>query len=629
MKKIIFVILSCWISFAVFGQVKPTMAILPFTGGSGDEGETLAELFSFDYTLTSAFMPLPRTSINTAINREQNFQMDSGYTNPETISRIGRQLGAKYILAGSIAEVGGKKLIIVTIMQIENLQLIAGEWKPYSNVDEFRYNRLLEFTTNIIPDAQKDTSKLQKLAVLPFQMPTGKNEADTLAQILAVEIAQHGVYAVYPRTRTLEQVQREYNNQLNGNTADEYAITIGKGDNPLLAMSVVARDSGNNKRFNAAVINVESGGQVNGKTFEYHGYNSLGDDTLSTIREIALQLGGGRKTVKNYTVFNSQTFYDTINDINKKIAGVYTITLTGNITVDRNIDFLGNANKFITIKGDGRERSINYDNTYGKFFDVPWEIFLTLDNNLILNSRGGGILVHDGGRLKMEGGTINATGFDDGVSVNGSNSQFSMKNGNIKGVRNGVSIGNGGTFSMENGTISGCESSGVSVDKDGTFYMSGGTISGNSGGGVSVTGSFVMRGGAISNNTKNGPGGGVCVLYGTFTMSGGTISGNSATGTDAIGRPASGGGVVVMAGNFNLQETGIISNNIANGTGGGVSVQSGVFIKIGGTIEANNKANRGGNVVYVESLKQRVRNSAAGPSVYLDSQKEGAAGGWE
>ena len=40
-------------SFAVFA--KENLAILPFTGGQGDEGETIAELFSFNDRLNDVF----------------------------------------------------------------------------------------------------------------------------------------------------------------------------------------------------------------------------------------------------------------------------------------------------------------------------------------------------------------------------------------------------------------------------------------------------------------------------------------------------------------------------------------------------------------------------------------------
>ncbi|MDR2808608.1 MAG: hypothetical protein LBB43_06355 [Spirochaetaceae bacterium] len=48
----------------------------------------------------------------------------------------------------------------------------------------------------------------------------------------------------------------------------------------------------------------------------------------------------------------------------------------------------------------------------------------------------------------------------------------------------------------------------------------------------------------------------------------------------------------------------------------------------GGTIDATNSVPNG-KVVYVNSSPVKVRNSAAGPSVYMDNRVAGSAGGWE
>ena len=100
--KRIFVLVFILVMIAGFAFAKDNLAILPFTGGQGDEGETIAELFSFDLQLNNVFNPIPRTSITRAINSEQGFQMNSGMTDADTIVSIGKQLGAQYVVAGSI-----------------------------------------------------------------------------------------------------------------------------------------------------------------------------------------------------------------------------------------------------------------------------------------------------------------------------------------------------------------------------------------------------------------------------------------------------------------------------------------------------------------------------------------------
>jgi hypothetical protein len=194
---------------------------------------------------------------------------------------------------------------------------------------------------------------------------------------------------------------------------------------------------------------------------------------------------------------------------------------------------------------------------------------------------------------------------------------------------------NGGTISGNTGTSSG---GGVFVG-GGNFTMSGGEISGNTslnlGGGVHVMdGTFTMNGGTISDNTAYN-GGGVYVST-TFTMSGGEISGNTSS--------MYGGGVYVDIVAVFTMRGGKISGNICSNMGGGVFVNyiNSNFTKIGGgTIygytsgdASSNVANSSnivnhGHAVYVYDTPVKRRETTAGPTVNLDSTKNGAAGGWE
>jgi hypothetical protein len=150
-------------------------------------------------------------------------------------------------------------------------------------------------------------------------------------------------------------------------------------------------------------------------------------------------------------------------------------------------------------------------------------------------------------------------------------------------------------FSLSGGKISGNTAfGGGGVYTGGVFEMTGGKISNNKavdgsggddvdGGGVYVgeAGSFTMSGDAvIDSNTAHRYGGGVCVTYrALFSLSGGKISGNTA---------ASGGGVGVWFGSFNMSD-GTITNNKATNYGGGVYnwYGYGTINKSGGEISGN------------------------------------------
>jgi TolB-like protein len=517
MKNIFLVMFLSYIGFVGYAQNKPTIAVLPFTGGSVEDGETIAELFSFDSTINSVFSPIPRTSINSAIRREQSFQMSGGMTDPDTISRIGHQLGARYIVAGTITNLGSQRLLIISIMRIDNLQQIAGDWRSYNDIGEIQ-DKLPEMARDIIAASKKDTSRLPRLAVLPFQTPRGDREADALSQILAVEIVRSGTYAVYPRTKTLEQIQQEYRNQLNGDTADNQAIAIGRGDNPLLALSGAVRGLGAKRRmFNAAIINVESGVQTKG---DYVNFDAIEEGLIS------MRLLGGKLTGVDLSIITTtEQFKEIINYINLQGVGDYTITIGGNFVVDWQVRFAANARKTITITGDNTERTIRNIRLY-----VPKDITLILRNNLRLDGNGINsrvITVDESGILRIDSG-ITVTGSAGGGIIVGKYARFDMSGGNI----------NNNTLNYQTGLSYGA-GAGVFVDESGTFTMNGGTISNNIytggnygyGGGVFLGDrtTFRMNGGVISGNMAiYGGGVGYNGDRAVFIKTGGTISNNSA-----------------------------------------------------------------------------------------------------
>jgi hypothetical protein len=486
------------------------------------------------------------------------------------------------------------------------------------------------------------------LAVLPVRLSGGadEKEADTLAQILAVHLVQSGKYAVYPRTKSLEQVQDEYKNQFNGDVADEYLPHIGMGTNPRLVLSVTTRRLGRLNKFNAAVINLETGVQETGEAVDYE---SLADG-MQVMEELALRLSGqenvlvqreAERALYNPVVGTQSAFAQAVAAINSdKAGGTYTITLNGNF-VSNPVGFTGDVRKTITLKGDGTTRAIA-NNADKALFALSAGITLILENGVTLNGNGKEAPLVDvqGGTLRMNSGSTVRSAQSCGVFVPGGGT-FTMTGGEISG-NTGRSSGssrygggvyvNNGTFTMSGGTISNNTASsvggGVFVNSSGTFTMSGGTISNNtasdnSGGVYMNNGTFTMSGGTISGNSATRyDGGGVRVNSGMFTMSGGTISGNSAAN--------SGGGVFVDGGGtFTMSGGTINGNSAANYGGGGVYVSSGTFTKSGGgTIDATNSAPKG-KVAYVYSSPAKVRNSAAGPSVYMDNRVSGSVGGWE
>jgi TolB-like protein len=301
--NVLFIALFVLTSLSLFA--KDNLAILPFTGGQGDEGETIAELFSFNDRLKDVFIPIPRTSITQAVEREQLFQMDSGMTNFKTIVAIAQQLGARYVVAGHITSIGNNKLLVISIIDIRNLQQVTGDYQTYTNMLDIR-NKLPNMAANIIQATQRNTASLPKLAVVPVQLQGGVDQrvADTLTQILSIHLIRSGKYTVYPRTSSLEQVKEEYNMQ-SAFAAERNKISQGLGENPNLVLSVVARKLENVNMFNAVIIDLFTGGQVIGRSVDYRDIDEgiramekLTIELTSTAEEIAQQDAKAQKKAK-------------------------------------------------------------------------------------------------------------------------------------------------------------------------------------------------------------------------------------------------------------------------------------------------------------------------------------------
>jgi TolB-like protein len=461
--------------------VKYTLAILPFTGGENEDGETIAELFSFDPTLNKVFAPMPRTSINRAISSEQKLQMDAGMTDPDTIIAIGKQLGAQYIVAGNITSLGNNKLLVISIIRIDRRQQVAGAFQTYTDIEEIQ-GKLPEMTTSIAKTIKIDTSELLRLAVVPFQLreSTSESNANVLAQILAINIVDNGAYAIYPRSATLEQVQDEYDKQVSGNTVDANLVDMGKGENPQFVLYGTARKLGSTRNmFNVSIIDLGSGVQKKGASVNYESI----DDGRDSMKKLASELAGVNVT-SNYTVNTAETFRAAIAGINAASARDYTITVTGDFAAG-NITFATNALKTITLRGDEKvTRSIS-NNADATLFTLSYGITLVLGNNIRLNGNGRkGRLVDIArdGTLRLEtGATISGSSNDNGGGVWVNGGTFTMSGGTISGntaIGGGGVYVNGGTFTMSDGTISGNTAIGVYINSGGAFTKTGGTIDG-------------------------------------------------------------------------------------------------------------------------------------------------------
>jgi len=207
---------------------------------------------------------------------------------------------------------------------------------------------------------------------------------------------------------------------------------------------------------------------------------------------------------------------------------------------------------------------------HGDEFSYPAKTGTASVSGGIINLGTCGILVKDGSKLTLAGGTVFGNGHVS-KEVSGPG-------------RGGVVVEKGGAFTMTGGTVAYNATDetldGGGVCNAGTFTMSGGVICANNsrnGGGVYNEGTFTLSGGVIKNNGAY-IGGGVYVAKGAFTMKAGEISGNNAVNDDNENtREGFGAGVYVYSlGEFNMSG-GRITGNTASTHGGGVFVGDGTY----------------------------------------------------
>jgi len=294
MKKtsILFLLLTAALLLpnTAFMQSKPRLAIFPFTGVGGADGETIAMLLGNREEISSVFTVVPRTKNVEAIMKEQRFQR-SGLTDSDTIYELGKHMNADYVAVGHIVKLGeSKKLVFISIIHVETFQLIAGEYKEYENLPEIR-GYLPDMSKELSKFSLRKTSGLPKLAVAPFNISKAGvdvGDAEVLAQILAIEIAKSGKYAALPRTTIIEAVMKEQEKQREGLTDPNTIKAIGKATNAEYVLAGTISSLGSMNLFLAQILNVEDGYQSKGADVEYKDIT----DGLTKMGELSYILTG-------------------------------------------------------------------------------------------------------------------------------------------------------------------------------------------------------------------------------------------------------------------------------------------------------------------------------------------------
>jgi hypothetical protein len=283
------VILAFIVSPSIEAQAKKRLAILPFSGGDAQDGETISILLSNQRTLLDAFTVQPRNSAIDRIMGEQQFQRQSGLINVDAISEVGKLNTADLVVSGYIAKLNETNLILISIIDVTEIQQIAGVYQTYRSIEEIR-GLLPGLSQRLVEASRRSSQNLPSLAVPSFSVPSNVNATDAmvLAQILATEITNSGKYAVFPRTNSVDDVLREARFQRSGQTADAMALGTSRNIDFILSSNVLGL--GRMNLFAAQILNIEGGNAIIGADREYQDMSDGVSKDL--MREIASELTG-------------------------------------------------------------------------------------------------------------------------------------------------------------------------------------------------------------------------------------------------------------------------------------------------------------------------------------------------
>ena len=280
-------------SIASISSKKGSIALFPLTGGSIEDGETIISRLGRQGVMNDAFEKitvLTRSNIS-ALDFERGFQLYSGLTDPDSIFQIGRDLNAAYVIAGYLTKLGNRNLIILSIMEVDSLRQIAGEYRIYDTLSQVN-SMIPELANNLVAAVSRDTDDLPGLSVPPFDFSTdiiSQNDAMVLAQILSCELSKSGGFAVLPRTEDIQTVLAELRRQRSGIVNTERLSRLGAGYNADYVLSGKVERLGGINMLAVDVLSVEDGSSYKGHDAVYTNFSQ---ESITLMQEFAAVLTG-------------------------------------------------------------------------------------------------------------------------------------------------------------------------------------------------------------------------------------------------------------------------------------------------------------------------------------------------
>ncbi|MDR0685171.1 MAG: hypothetical protein LBF83_08580 [Spirochaetaceae bacterium] len=189
-------------------QPLPRLAVLPFISGEAI-ADDLEEIFAWRLANTPGiqryYTIVPITpQIRKNIKQEQTY--NSAFD-------AGEEVHADYVMVSFVRTIGRQWILYTVILDVRTKELITGDYKKIDFLDDIPV-QFPAMTTKMMASLSRKKANVPKLAVDVCEMPPIENiKADVpavLTQLLANEMANNGVFRVFPRTDNIDAATIAY-----------------------------------------------------------------------------------------------------------------------------------------------------------------------------------------------------------------------------------------------------------------------------------------------------------------------------------------------------------------------------------------------------------------------------------
>jgi formylglycine-generating enzyme required for sulfatase activity/TolB-like protein len=174
--------------------------ILPLIGIPKTDGENAALFISNVRELNAAYNVYNPRLVSQEINIA-NRPVPSVDLIDRDLIALGKRYEADYVLAGHITNLGDRRVLIMTMVNVETAQLVTGGYREIRNIGDIHV-LLPSIIRKMIQITEFDALNAANLALLPFGIPPAGvsiHDADVLAQLLIIELANTGKYKIVRR----------------------------------------------------------------------------------------------------------------------------------------------------------------------------------------------------------------------------------------------------------------------------------------------------------------------------------------------------------------------------------------------------------------------------------------------